>query len=407
MAIYFLDSVTDGDIYDGITAWDDAGNIVNTINHYLRIGEQYTGASSKARYRSLMKFHIGSIPAGFSIERARLYIYYRSSVGDDIANAAPDSGDIGHIIVDHLDDFNYLSADDFEVVAADANIGTIITDDTVPAGWYYLDVTSYVDADFAGGSSSSFRFRQSTEGAYAACTTSNLWYITSKRSGMYEPYLEVICQDTPPYSPYSSRSFSSSSSSSSSYSFSSSSSDSSSSFSFSEVYADNAVVVPSTFLTGDTICASYDYHGSYPEAGSILRWYKNGVWLPLYNNVTCFPAIGIRGDTWIFTITPNDGYHYGETVTSAPGIMSNNPPSAPTYVEIIPHNPQPTDDLKAFFGGSVDPDGDRVTYKTFWYKNDVEMTTYRNTTTIPYTELSIGDSIRLAVVATDGYADSE
>jgi len=169
------------------------------------------------------------------------------------------------------------------------------------------------------------------------------------------------------------------------------------------VYADNARVVPSTFRSGDVICASYDYHGAYPEAGSVLRWYKNGVWQSRYDGVICFPVTGVRGDTWYFTITPCDGYHYGDTVTSAPGVMINNPPSEPTYVEIIPHNPQLTDDLTAFFGGAVDPDGDKVVYHTYWYRNEVELVDYRDQTVIPYYELSVGDKFRLVVLASDGY----
>lgn len=409
MPSYDLYPIDDGDIYDGVAAWDGNGDIVNTYNPtLLRVGEQPDDVDIKKRYRSVLRFHIGAVPPGFTINRARLYLYYSHSYGDDIPDAAPDSGDVGHVIVDHLGGIGAVSADDFQAVALDANIGTLVPNDTAPTGWYYLDVTSYVAADFLISASTNFRLQQSTEGAYGACSTFNIWYFTSSKGGMRKPYLEVVYSTEASESSFSSYSYSlsSSSSSSSSSSFSSSSSESSSSFSYSLVWADDARVVPSTFRSGDTICAHYDYHGSYPEADSILRWYKNGAWQKQFDGIVCFVVTGVRGDTWYFTITPCDGFHYGDTVISAPGVMINNPPSAPTYVEIIPHNPQLTDDLTGFFGGSIDPDGDRVAYRTYWYRNDIEMVGYRNRTVIPYTELSVGDRFKLVVIATDGTDDS-
>jgi len=49
---------------------------------------------------------------------------------------------------------------------------------------------------------------------------------------------------------------------------------------------------------------------------------------------------------------------------------ANNPPSRP-QVSISPAEPEAGDDLMAHASGSVDPDGDEVTYRYAWYKDEV------------------------------------
>jgi len=122
-------------------------------------------------------------------------VYYYASVGDDILDQAPDSSHVGHMIADHIEDWTgNLVASDFEnAIVKSADIGTLITDDTAPASWRNLDVTSQVRTDHAEGDvddTSCYRLRQSTEpDAYAQADVSNYWLIYSSRSGTNPPYL--------------------------------------------------------------------------------------------------------------------------------------------------------------------------------------------------------------------------
>jgi len=185
------------------------------------------------------------------------------------------------------------------------------------------------------------------------------------------------------------------SSSSISSSFSSSSSSSSSSASYPLAWADNARVVPHRFRSGTQICAEYDYHGYWPESGSLIRWYKNNRHLPLYDDVGCFVATGEAGDFFFFTVTPSDGYRYGDTVQSASGVVTAAEVTIPT-VEIVPHNPQVTDNLYVVIDGRV---RSTITgkYKVTWYRNDIVLPAYRNKYSVPYTEVSEGDIFSVSV----------
>ena len=167
--------------------------------------------------------------------------------------------------------------------------------------------------------------------------------------------------------------------------------------------ATNAAVSPTTFHIGDTISAIYTYLGDNPETGSLIHWYKNGAQQPYYNNSKSFSVTGARGDAWFFIVRPCDGVQYGNPVQSTSGVMLNNQPTEPMYVEVVPHNPQTNDDLMVVYGGAVDPDGDRVLYSIRWYKNGEEMLSYRDKTRVPYTELSIADVFSVEVSTSDGY----
>jgi len=117
------------------------------------------------------------------------------------------------------------------------------------------------------------------------------------------------------------------------------------------------------------------------------------VYQPQYDDIQCFVATGEVGDVFFFTVTPSDGYRYGDTVQSTPGIIISVTAEIPT-VEIVPHNPQITDNLYVVLDGKV-----RLTiterYTVTWYKNDVVMTAYQDKYSIPYTEVSEGDVFKV------------
>jgi len=154
-------------------------------------------------------------------------------------------------------------------------------------------------------------------------------------------------------------------------------------------------VVPSQFPSGTTIRAAYDYHGYYPEGASLIRWYKNDRYQNRYDDQRSFVAIGEVDDTWFFTVTPSDGYHYGDTVRSSPGVIVSVEEAA-LSVEIVPHNPQVTDNLYLSINGKVRPTS-MSRYDVKWYKNGSELVGYRNKYVVPYTEVFEGDVFSVVV----------
>lgn len=214
------------------------------------------------------------------------------------------------------------------------------------------------------------------------------------------------------HSSYSSCS-SSRSSYSSSYSSYSSSSSSESSYECPPMWVTDARVVPSQFHSGETICAEYTYHNAIgePESGSLIRWYRNNIHQSEHDSHRCIVASGRRGDVWYFTVTPSNGFCYGTTGTSTTGVIVNNPPTPPTRVEIVPHNPQVDDDLFVVASGATDLDGDVVTYRVKWYRTrsgvTEELIAYRNRKMIPYIEVEEGDIFSVEVKAFDGMDESD
>ena len=193
-------------------------------------------------------------------------------------------------------------------------------------------------------------------------------------------------------SSFSSSSYSSFSSSSSSVS---SCSSSSSSMSLGPIWIINAKVIPAEFTSGTTICANYEFFGYQPESGSLIRWYVNNKYKNQYDDRICFPAIGSVGDVWFFTVTPSDGWQYSDTVESTPGVIIGID-SQITSVEIVPHNPQLTDSLFVVINGKVRK-GISNRYNVRWFKNNIEMAAYRDTYSIPYTEVDIDDVFSVSV----------
>ncbi|MDH5374686.1 MAG: cohesin domain-containing protein [Candidatus Bathyarchaeota archaeon] len=137
--------------------------------------------------------------------------------------------------------------------------------------------------------------------------------------------------------------------------------------------AQNLTILPAAPDTTFSLNASYNYVDADddPESGTEIRWYKDGVLQSAYNDLETVPSNATcRGEEWYFTVRPKDGVDFGDLKTSPSVIIQNAPPSKP-MVEIHPDSPKTTDDLICNISiPCVDPDGDSVTYRYEWYKDD-------------------------------------
>ncbi len=115
----------------------------------------------------------------------------------------------------------------------------------------------------------------------------------------------------------------------------------------------------STDADGDSVSYSY-------------QWYKDGVLQP----ACVWPGVcedrTSSGDVWRCVVTPSDGTEDGPSGEASATIV-NTPPTQPT-VTITPSNPGTNDGFRAEGSGSVDADGDTVSYSYQWYKDGVLQT---------------------------------
>jgi sugar lactone lactonase YvrE len=145
-------------------------------------------------------------------------------------------------------------------------------------------------------------------------------------------------------------------------------------------------ITPSPLRTDDPLTASYTYSDpdKQSEANSQLRWFKNDLPQPAYNNLKTVPASATtKGDRWSFTVTPCDPTPLcGPTQTSPVVTVVNTAPVA-TSPTITPTAPKATDALTASYG-YADADGDVQSGSEIrWFKNGVEQTALANLSRVP------------------------
>lgn len=74
----------------------------------------------------------------------------------------------------------------------------------------------------------------------------------------------------------------------------------------------------------------------------------------------------VKGDQVEVSVTPFDGFVYGDPIVAGPLSISNTPPSAMT-VSLSPASPSTTDTIESVVVGWSDPDGDEEMYEYRWY----------------------------------------
>jgi hypothetical protein len=97
----------------------------------------------------------------------------------------------------------------------------------------------------------------------------------------------------------------------------------------------NVQILPINPVSSDDLRLGYNYIDTEGdlEAGTEIRWFKNGNHQPDYNDLKTIPANATaRDDQWYCTVRPRDGIDLGELVSSNTLTVVNTPPIA---VEIL------------------------------------------------------------------------
>ncbi|MFW9777439.1 MAG: DUF2341 domain-containing protein [Candidatus Heimdallarchaeota archaeon] len=156
--------------------------------------------------------------------------------------------------------------------------------------------------------------------------------------------------------------------------------------------------------TLDNLIADYDYYdnNSNEEAGTQIRWYKDGILQPHLNDTkTIQSSETAKGEVWNFTVRPKDGLEFGNIVFSSSVMILNTPPTASGLG--ITSIPRTSDDLVADWTfNDVDGDTEDNNWIIYWYKDNVLQGGYTNLTTVSSTATSKGEVWNYTIQVYDG-----
>ncbi|MHA2496415.1 MAG: DUF2341 domain-containing protein, partial [Candidatus Hodarchaeales archaeon] len=171
--------------------------------------------------------------------------------------------------------------------------------------------------------------------------------------------------------------------------------------------AANIVFTPTSVRSNESLQLSYDYSDvdEDPEAGTQIRWYKNGELQSNYNDLLTIPAAAlIKDDQWNATVTPKDGRDFGVPTWSPTITVQNVAPEVlaldfanRTYAAFLVED----EDLNVSYTFS-DNDNDPDASIIHWYINGAYNATYDNQTFIPASQSRPGEVWSFEVLPFDG-----
>ncbi|MEW5853881.1 MAG: FG-GAP-like repeat-containing protein [Myxococcota bacterium] len=148
-----------------------------------------------------------------------------------------------------------------------------------------------------------------------------------------------------------------------------------------------------------------DHDGDPPRY--TFRWEKNGRPVAKLDGALEVPGAEVRrGDRWGCWAQAADDARSGEPGPRTEVAVGNTPPSAPV-VEVLPASPRPGDPLRCEVRQvSVDPDGDRVSYRVVWEKDGVQQSFASTEVQVAGRLVMAGQTWRCILTASDGRLDS-
>jgi len=161
-------------------------------------------------------------------------------------------------------------------------------------------------------------------------------------------------------------------------------------------YVENVSITPSLPSVTDDLQLNYDYYAGDGdlETGTIIRWFKNGVYQRQFDNAVSIESSFLQNnDAWNVDIYPSDGYEYGSRVTS-PQVKITPFSVTVSGLSISPKNPNPNDILKANYLVSDDLETDNVLIR--WYINGKIKPDYNDQITIK-PDIETGDTIYFGI----------
>ncbi len=170
--------------------------------------------------------------------------------------------------------------------------------------------------------------------------------------------------------------------------------------------ASNLTLSPDPLHSSNTLSLNYDFYDQDgdSEEGTEIRWYKNSVLEPVYNDLKQFPAYAlIKGDSWCASVQPKDGKNYGELIWSLNITVCNSAPEI-SNDNIAPNNPT-TDSILSTIYSYYDYDNDdenTINRQIRWYKNGQLVVLINDQISVPPEETTKGETWFFEMCVHDG-----
>lgn len=164
-------------------------------------------------------------------------------------------------------------------------------------------------------------------------------------------------------------------------------------------FATGLQILPTNPITTDNLACNYVFNDGDgdTESGTIIRWFKNGVLQPMYDNFPNLPSNAtLKSEQWNVSVQPYDDVDYGNIENSLPITISNSPPSA-SGLGLSPLFPVTTDDIVRIYNyNDIDNDTETGT-KIRWYMDGTLQPLYNDLTTLPSSATSKGEQWNYSV----------
>lgn len=143
----------------------------------------------------------------------------------------------------------------------------------------------------------------------------------------------------------------------------------------SEPFVSTASIAPALPHTDDALQVSYSFEDADgdAEAGTVLRWYRNGALVAALDGLRTVPASATsRGESWYFEVIPGDGSVAGAMLQSGSITVQNSVPTA-DQLTLTPSTPKTLDTLTSGYA-YFDADGDPESGTSLqWYENGLRV----------------------------------
>jgi hypothetical protein len=170
----------------------------------------------------------------------------------------------------------------------------------------------------------------------------------------------------------------------------------------------NVVISPAIPAVTDNLLLTYTFSDSDGdvESGSVIRWFKDGVYQKQFDNATEIKSQYLQnGEIWMADVYPNDGYEFGERVSSS-FVKITKTAVTVSNVKVLPSAPNTDDVLKVDYLISDVLELENVYIR--WFVNGKIQSSFDDERFIK-PDVSAGDVVRVEVRANDGatYVSSE
>ncbi|MHA1732102.1 MAG: hypothetical protein ACTSU5_09165 [Promethearchaeota archaeon] len=163
-------------------------------------------------------------------------------------------------------------------------------------------------------------------------------------------------------------------------------------------------IVPDPANSSVAINVSYTYGDANgdTEGTPRIRWYRDNVSQPLYNDLKTIPSVVThKGEVWNASLEVFDGKDYGTLVWTQSVNISNSHPEA-SNVQLSP-DPPGNDSAITLTYSYADNDSDaEQAPRVRWYNNSVHVAAYDNLTTLPASATKPGETWNATVEPYDG-----